>query len=367
MKVAVVTYPMFAQVQGGLEIQIVETLAAVNTAGARASLIDTRNERLSDYDLVHVFAAGSGNFRIVQFAELLGVPVVLSPLIRPHWTKSLGRRARLAERILGKLTQWEVKSEYHELKFSLDHAARIFALGPIERDCIRAAFDIDDQKIEIVPNGIPARFFDSKPELFAQRFGVEPGFVLMVSSIDPHKNQLGMARALTACRVPLVMVGECHGANQSYLDEVLRIPGTRHVGSIPYADPLLASAYAAAGVFCLPSQSEVMPLSVLESLAAGTPAVMTRNHGMDTSRMAACVSEIDPADAAAIKQAVERFLVNPPDPDECRRAVHHLQWGKVGAQLVASYESVLNGRLRGRVERSVAGAKGRRAASEATS
>ena len=81
MNVGVLTYPMFAQVQGGLEIQIVETLAAVNAGGARASLIDTRSERLSDYDLIHVFAAGSGNFRIVQFADLLGVPAVLSPLI----------------------------------------------------------------------------------------------------------------------------------------------------------------------------------------------------------------------------------------------------------------------------------------------
>ena len=187
---------MFAQIQGGLEIQIVETLAALANLDVDCSLIDTRTDRLSRFDLIHVFAAGSGNFRILQFAQLLGVPAVLSPLIRPHWTRSLGMRARLGDWLVARLTNWEVKSEYHEIRTALQLAELVFALGPIERASIRDAFGIAEKKIEVVPNGIPARFFESVADPFLAKFDLTTGFVLMVSSIDPHKNQLGMARAL---------------------------------------------------------------------------------------------------------------------------------------------------------------------------
>lgn len=344
MKIGFLSYPMFAQTQGGLEIQIVETLAALGQLGVNCSLIDTRIERLSHFDLVHVFAAGSGNFRMLQFAQLLDVPAVLSPLIRPHWTRSLGRRARLGDWLVGRLTKWEVKSEYREVEMALQLADLIVALGPLERASIRSAFGIPDEKIEVVPNGIPARFFASAADPFVAKFGLAPGFVLMVASIDPHKNQLGMAHALAGCGVPLVMIGECHGANRDYLGKVLAVPGTRHLGSMRYDDPLLPAAYAAAGVFCLPSQSEVMPLSVLESLAAGTPAVMTRNHGMDMTGLDACITEVDPNDPRSIREAVEQLLARPPSAEQCQRAVAHLKWETVAHQLVKCYERVLAAR-----------------------
>ena len=90
----------------------------------------------------------------------------------------------------------------------------------------------------------------------------------------------------------LVLVGQCLPAHQPYLRQVLAHAHVRHLGALAYDNSLLPSLYAGAAVFALVSQSEVMPLVVLEALAAGTPAVMTRHHGMSTdgSDIASCKS-----------------------------------------------------------------------------
>jgi glycosyltransferase involved in cell wall biosynthesis len=115
-----------------------------------------------------------------------------------------------------------------------------------------------------------------------------------------------------------------------------------YLGSLAYDDPMLASAYAAAGVFCLPSLSEVMPLSVLEALAADTPAVMTRYHCMDMSVMKDIVREIDPNDQSAIRQAVCGVLANTVAPEACRASVAAFSWDSVAVDLATIYRRVFS-------------------------
>jgi glycosyltransferase involved in cell wall biosynthesis len=341
MNIAMLSYPMFTQAIGGLKIQLFETIAALNQLGWEARLIDPYTEKLSDFDLVHVFGAGNGNHRIVRHANQVGRPVVMSPLIQPHWDRALGRRARWLHRGVQRLTRWHVATEYGDLQAGLSNADHLFALGKPEKRSIVEAFEVASDRIDIVPNGIPERFFHATPQLFLDRFGLEPGFVLCVASIDAHKNQLGLAQALVPSGRQLVLIGPCLPEHKPYLDQVTAIPGVRYLGSLAYVDPLLASAYAAAGVFCLASFSEVMPLCVLEALAAGTPAVMTRNHGMDTSGMAASLLEIDPHSPDEIAQAVSVQFATGTSASACKAAVSHLTWEAAARRLATHYERLL--------------------------
>ena len=344
LRVAVLSYPMLTQVQGGLEVQIVETIAALRALGCDIRLIDPLREKLAAFDLVHVFALNGGNHQMVAFARLAERPVVVSPLVRPYWTAALGRRARLVDRLMGRLTGWQVATEYRDCEVALERADHVVALGAAEKQSIVAAFRTPADRISVVPNGIPPRFFGARPEPFAERFGLAPGFVLCVASIDEHKNQLGLARALAASRQQLVLIGECNGPNRAYLDQVLALPHVSHLGSLRYDDPLLASAYAAAGVFALASASEVMPLVVLEALAAGTPVVMTRHHGMDTAPLREVLIEVEPRDESAIAAAVERQFARGPRREACAAAVEHLTWRAAGQSLLSVYDRVLRAR-----------------------
>jgi glycosyltransferase involved in cell wall biosynthesis len=135
----------------------------------------------------------------------------------------------------------------------------------------------------------------------------------------------------------VVLIGSCLESSKVYLAQLLTYPNVIYLGSLAYDDPLLASAYAAAGVFCLPSISEVMPLSVLEALASGTPTVMSKNHCMDVNEMQGFVCEIDPKDQTAIRQAVCGVLANSIAPEVCRSSVAEFKWDSVAVDLATIY------------------------------
>lgn len=341
MKVAVLSYPMLFQSIGGLQIQVLESIEALKRLGCDARLIDPNHEQLTDFDLVHVFAVNNGNHRIVEQAASSGIPVVLSPLVRPIWARHAGRVARLAESIVGRLTQWEVKTEYRQFHSGLTRANRCIALGSTEKQCIHEAFGVDLDRIDVIPNGVPDRFFHADGQAFLDAHQLKPGFVLCVASINSHKNQLGLAQAINGLGFELVLIGPCYAPNSGYLEQILAISGTRYVGAMNHSDPLLASAYAAAGLFALVSESEVMPLTTMEALAAGTPVVMTRNHSMDLEAMRDCVVEVDPNSASDIRAAIETQRRLRPSHQACKDAVAGMSWDSVGSQLLRSYELAL--------------------------
>lgn len=345
MRIAILSYPMLFQRQGGLQIQIKETIEALNQLDdIQADLINSLQDQLADYDLVHVFSAINGNYRIVEAAKDVGKPIVISPLIQPDWSRFTGIRERFLDRCVGKLTGWHIHTSYREIEYCLQTSDAIVALGQIEKNSITEAFLIAEEKISVIPNGIPQRFFQATPDLFNEKYSIDPGFVLCVAAINSHKNQLTLVEALKDTGNKVVLIGSCLESSKAYLDQILAYPDVVYLGSLAYDDPLLTSAYAAAGVFCLPSLSEVMPLSILEALAAGTPAVMTRNHCMDVSAMQGVVREIEPNDQAAIRQAIHCVLENPVSADSCRGSVAELSWGSVAVDLAVIYRRVLSTR-----------------------
>lgn len=344
IRAAVVSYPMLFQTQGGLQIQILESIKALKNTGIDARLIDTNKEKLVDFDIVHVFAAINGNQRVVERAKSLGLPTVCSPLIQPHWNHSLGNRGRLLDRLVGWMTDWEIKTEYRQIESCLKNSDLLLALGDTERRSIVEAFRVSAERIRVVPNGIPERFFSAAPELAYSRLKDRQSFILCVASINSHKNQLSLAKATASSGRRLLLVGQCLPSDEYYLAELLTFPHVTYLGKLEYDDPLLASLYVAAEAFCLTSHSEVMPLCVLEALASGTPVVMTRNHSMDVSEFGEVLLEVNPQDESEIKSSLDKLLVQQHSASACRNAVRGFTWDATAKLIHDAYLEVLGGK-----------------------
>lgn len=342
MRVGLISYPMLFQRKGGLQVQVLETIAALNGRGIEAKLVDPNGELLADYDLIHVFSVINGNHRIVEAAKAAERPVVTSPLIRPSWTRAMGRKAALVDSLAGRATGWQIQTTYREIKTALDLSDRLVALGDIEKTAIEEAFGISEHKVVVVPNGISARFFSATPDEFVAKTGIAPGFVLNVASINPHKNQIALVQALKGSPHRVVLVGPTLPEDRDYLAELEKSPNVTYLGPLAYDDPLLCSAYAAAAVFVLPSHDEVMPLSVMESLAAGRPVVMTRNHCMRLDGAAQVLREVDPNAVEAIREATLYFLERPPAPSSCRDAMVGYTWESVAGNLIETYRAAMS-------------------------
>jgi glycosyltransferase involved in cell wall biosynthesis len=338
------SYPMLFQRDGSLQTQVRETINALNRVPVlpgrglvEAELVDPFRYRLDDYDLVHVFAAINGNHQIVEAAVELNVPVVLSALVSPGWNRSNGTRARIADRLLGNLTKWDMQTNYAQTRHALQLASLVVALCEPERQAIRDAFLINPEKVRVLPNGISPHFFEADPALFRSRTSIRGQFALMVGTVSPYKNQLGMAQALSEMALPFVVIGDAQERDTEYLRQLRAVPGVICLGALRQQERMLASAYAAATVFVLPSQGEVFPMTVLEALAAGTPVMMTEASSLNLVNSEFALRKARWDDSRAQKSALLDLLDTPPERERVRALVRQFTWDSVALQLADCY------------------------------
>lgn len=345
MRVGILSYPMLFQREGGLQVQIRSTIRALREhaiPGFEVELIDTNTDQLRQFDVLHVFSAINGNHRIIEVAVDQGVPVLLSPLLAPGWNRHAGLRARIADRLMGRLTGWGVQTSYAQTKAALQLSDRIIALGLAEKKAIVAAYLTPANKICILPNGISARFFEAQGEEFRQCFGIERPFVLMVGSISPYKNQAGLVQALAAQQLDIVLIGSAQTCHQTYLQALLAQPRVHWLGQLNHEDPMLASAYAAAAALALPSEGEVFPLAVVEALATGTPVVMTRDHALGIADSEFAITELATQQPDELCKSILNFIAHPPERARVSALVRHLSWPRVAEQLYGHYLQVVH-------------------------
>lgn len=343
MRVAVLTYPMLFQRLGGLQVQVCETVGALREIGIDARLFDVTSEKLVDYDIVHVFSAINGVQRIVEAAKDARKPVVLSSVIHGSDAWAIGIRARLASWLTARITGWEYATGYDQTRRALHVADRIIALGGSEAEFVSRHFDLPPDKIRVIPNGIARRFFAAERRAFLEKTGLQPGYVLCAATVSSYKNQLGLVRAAKELSVPIVLIGPCARDHQAYLAQCQTEAGSQlhYIGPLQHDDSLLASAYAGAGVTVLPSRTEVMPLTILESLAAGTPAVVTQHQSLGLTPRPPLYAEVDPDNTAAIRDAIRAALAAPASREDCRSIVTHLDWVQVARQIGAIYRELV--------------------------
>ncbi|WP_404379850.1 glycosyltransferase family 4 protein [Caenispirillum salinarum] len=348
MRIGLLSYPMLFQRTGGLQVQVRETLAALRALGADADFMNPWTQALTDFDVIHLFGAINGNERIIEACNDAGVPVVLSSVLHPPFGRADARRARTAAALAGRLTDWASTTSYRQVMTALHGADRVVALGRRERDMLVDGYEVPAERLRVIPNGVPERFFKASPDLFERAHGAPRPFLITAASISPYKNQLAVIRALAMldAEVDYVMFGRVAREHRDYLRECLAAGGdrVRYLGELVYDDPMLPSAYAAASILALPSLSEVMPLCVLEAMACGTPAVMTTRHGMDVAPSRGMLMEVEPTDKRALSRAIGALLAVRAPRAAVRCEVEAYSWTAVARQVMDVYAELVPGK-----------------------
>lgn len=169
-------------------------------------------------------------------------------------------------------------------------------------------------RLRHIPNGIDLqRFTPAGPRADLAPAGVGP-VIGTVATLRAEKNIARLLRAVSllrarglACR--LVVVGE--GAERPRLEALageLGLAGAAHFAG-DHADP--SDAYRGFDVFALSSDTEQMPLSVIEAMASGLPLVATDVGDVRAMLGEAGAACVVPRDDAALADGLARLLGDP--------------------------------------------------------
>jgi glycosyltransferase involved in cell wall biosynthesis len=277
LKAGILSYPMLFQNEGGLQVQIKETITYLRAEGIDVSLIEPTRDQLADFDLVHIFAVTQGNVKLVEQARAKGCRVVVSGLLNPALVPEERLRLkaiRLLGGVLARLSRYKVSTDFDSVQRALAGADHIIALSKWEQAAVSQVFGVDRDRVTVIPNGVSPHFFEADPAVFHASYQVDGPFVFCPGQISPWKNQLSLVEAMAGTGVAVVLAGPVHERDRDYFERCLAVPGVKviYLGKLERMSAAFSGAYAAASVVVLPSKAESGPLVALEALAAGTPA-----------------------------------------------------------------------------------------------
>jgi glycosyltransferase involved in cell wall biosynthesis len=236
---------------------------------------------------------------------------------------------------------------------ALRRADGILTISDFTRASILELFDIDPDKILVTPLGVdPAFFEDASPGLLEdarRRLDLPPRFLLFVGAAEPRKNLVALIEALDLVHrdgdnIPLVIVGR-EGEDTVHVRKAVAGFGletsVKFLGYLPDSEVRLV--YRLATLMVLPSLCEGFGLPLLEAMASGTPAAVSRAGALpEVGGDAAAYFE--PEQASRIARKILELLGNPAAlrtlGQAGRARAAHFSWGETARRTLAFYERI---------------------------
>ncbi len=243
-------------------------------------------------------------------------------------------------------------------RHSARHARRVLANSESTRNDLVRFYNLDADKIEVVYLGVDedlnpaaAEAPNELPAEIRRRFSVPAGpFFLFAGKLSKRRN------------IPMLLEAYARLRRQASLPQALIIIGPDYLGLdvprraaelslegsvvyLPYV-PIgeLAEFYRAATAFVLPSVHEGFSLTVVESMACGTPVVVFDHAALEGGvREAALVIE-DPS-VERLQEALRRVAEQPALRQQLREkgllCAQRFRWRTTAEQTMAACERVL--------------------------
>lgn len=301
------------------------------------------------YDVIHAFGLSLSALRDCRRSDAL---IVASPV---YWgyrqvygldgsVGQLGtawRRLKLAygmgQRLFSDALASALKyTEYlREMALTFETVDLLLPNAAGEAEAVREELGVSTPML-VVPNGVDRSKFSfvDNPE----RSGV-----IYVGRVEPHKNQLGLLKAMKGSELPLTLIGWEHPHHGRYLKSCLRSAGqARILTSVDESQ--LVNELGKARVHVLPSWFETTGLASLEAAAAGC-RIVTTDRGYAGEYFGEEAWYCDPSDKESIRQAVEEaHAMGTADRGLAERVSRQYSWKEVASATLHAYKTHLHDR-----------------------
>jgi glycosyltransferase involved in cell wall biosynthesis len=344
MKAAFFTYPYAFQNMGGGEVLMLCLERSLREQGVAVKFFDIWKDRVSDFDVLHVFSCQKECLGFVENARAADVPVVVHPIAFETWRSvwfgvmPRSRGGSLVRYAVKKIAPWMPSDRQKVLK----RATLLFPNSETEAWYLSRHFAVDRRRMFVVPNGVDAAVAAASSSAFTQKTGLSH-FVLCAGRIEPRKNQKNLVLASHKIPQTVVILGNPVKGYESYYEECRRLAGPNVVFLPAYsagADELY-SAYAAAAAVVLPAFVETPGLVGLEAGLIGKPLAVT-DVGPTREYYGDEAVYLNPASPSSIACAIQEAFRK--GPSEALRQIirDRFTWPKVASRVKEGYTAALS-------------------------
>jgi len=344
MKILFFVYPSAFQSPGGGEIFLLKSKEALENKGIEIKLFNQWEDRLKDYDILHVFGSVKECLPLMEAAKCANIKVALSPIYWSTLQRSMHEYGSFASktisslRHLGKVCFPGFVSARRKM---MEIADLLLPNSEAESWQVCRLFGIKREKMHIVPLGADGHFLKAERSEFIAKYGIDD-FILSVGRIEPRKNQLNLIKAMKNSPKKLVLIGEPVIGYQDYYEECRRLGGknTIFLSRIDHDSMLLASAYAACSAFVLPAWFETPGLAALEAGLAGAKIAVTK-YGSTCEYFKEYAQYFNPGNPREIKQAIERTLGQEKSAGLKTHILKNYLWENTACETIKAYNRLL--------------------------
>ncbi len=180
---------------------------------------------------------------------------------------------------------------YHYLQWiirrSARNAKRIISVSQYTRDDILKYLKVDSSKVHVIHEGIHAepwqiKHTDEEYNTLKKKYGLEKHFILSIGHLEPRKNYIRLIEAFSILKKEfsidhdLVIVGQENWFFKEIYAKVVELNLNNSVHFTNFVEQKdIAPLYQLADVFVTVSTFEGFGFTPLESMAAGTPVVVS--------------------------------------------------------------------------------------------
>ena len=244
----------------------------------------------------------------------------------------------------------------HITAHSCRRAAAVIADSQATARDLHQLLQTPRQKIHVIYTGVDERYRPlplEKVEAVRRQKGWPGRFILMVGTLEPRKNHLGLLEAYARYRrmaqtpLPLLIGGGkgWHFGQIFQRVQSLNLEESVHfLGFVPWED--LPWLYNAATLFVYPSRYEGFGLPVAEAMRCGTPVITSNVSSLPEVAGDAALT-VPPDDPEALAHAMHHILEEDPERLQLMRArglkqAARFTWEETARQTAQVYALALN-------------------------
>ncbi len=287
-------------------------------------------------DVLYAFDLTTAGIPSAFFAKILRKPLILRIGGDSIWERIVEKGERyLPMRVYYEqgLFKKDKPTLYHVIRSVVHRADTVVIPCNFLKDIYVNYYDVSENKIKLIRNPFPPKVSPTLESgtftfLFAGRFVSYKNLPRVLKVFDSITAKHAQAR--------LVLIGD--GPEEAALKKQARALGSK-VEMIPKVDQkALFARINASSVALAPALTEFNPNFILEALALGKPALISRDNGLSANLPD--YMQFDPMDDHALYTVMERML-NPENYNNTLRTVAELPMDQTWDKVVAEHAEIV--------------------------